>query len=86
MKDKLAAAMGELTAADIGKMYHVPWSPNPHRLVKIKPRHCSLHGEFLWMEAGLIKRRNSEKRPWGSAVHMIKADDPRIIPIEGSQK
>lgn len=69
--------MVELTRNDIGKMYRVPWSPNPHQLQEIHPRHCSLHGDFLWMEAGLRKARNSTVRPWGS-LSMVKADDPRI--------
>lgn len=70
-----------LTEADIGKMFSVPWSPNPHRLEFVRPRHCSLHGEFIGMEAGFLKRRNSEKRPWGNCICVGPVDDPRIRPI-----
>jgi hypothetical protein len=66
-----------LTSADIGKLYRVPWSPNPHRLEELRPRHCQMHGEYLWVEAVFRKRRNSEIRPWGS-LYSVKADNPGI--------
>lgn len=64
-------------ASNIGRMFHVPWSPNPHRLEWIRPRHCQLHGEFIGYEAGLRKKRNSEKRPWGS-IAVVMVDHPGI--------
>lgn len=70
-----------VTEADIGKMFSVPWSPNPHRLEFVRPKHCSLHGEFIGMEAGYLKRRNSEVRPWGGSISVVMADDPRIRPL-----
>lgn len=79
-----ALAVGEprrLTEADIGKMFHVPWSPNPHRLEEIRPRYYQLHGEFIWFEACLRKKRNSKTRPWGS-ISATRADNPEIIPWE----
>jgi hypothetical protein len=80
------AEAGEaLTEKQIGQMFHVPWSPNPHRLEFVRPCYCQLHGEFIGMEAGLVKRRNSELRPWGSAIHIVAADDPRIAAIARSQ-
>lgn len=51
---------------EIGAMYRVPWSPNPHRLEEIRPQHCQLHGEHIGWTLLLRKRRNSETRPWGS--------------------
>lgn len=71
-----------VTKSDIGKMYRVPWSPNPHKLVRVQPRHCSLHGEFIGMEALFLKKRNSDIRPWGSALHCVMATDERITPWE----
>jgi hypothetical protein len=67
-----------LSEADVGQMFSVPWSPNPHKLEWIRPRYCSLHGEFIGMEAGFLKRRNSEIRPWGSCIHVVMANDTRI--------
>ena len=58
----------------IGAMYRVPWSPNPHRLERIEKQHCQLHGEHIGWRLGLRKRRNSEKRQWGCALHMASAD------------
>ena len=71
-----------LTERDIGKMFHVPWSPNLHRLEFISPRYCQLHGEFIGMEAGFIKRRNSEKRPWGCSISVVMVDTPGITAAE----
>jgi len=67
-----------LTESDIGAMFHVPWSPNLHRLEFVRRKHCQLHGEYIGMEAGLRKRRNSEARPWGS-ISVVDADNPAII-------
>ena len=67
-----------LTHEQIGQLFTVPWSPNPHRLEFIRPRHCQLHGEFIGMEAGLRKRRESETRPWGS-ISVVDAGRRDII-------
>lgn len=64
----------------IGAMYHVPWSPNPHRLEAIKPQHCQLHGEFIGYQLYLRKRRNSMVRPWGSTS--VVAPSGEIILIK----
>lgn len=69
-----------VTESDIGKMFRVPWSPNPHKLVEMRPKHCSLHGNFIGMEAGFLKRRNSEIRPWGNCINMVMADHDGITP------
>ena len=67
-----------LSDAQIGELFTVPWSPNPHRLEFVRRQHCQLHGEFIGMEVGLRKRRNSESRPWGS-ISVTSADNPDII-------
>lgn len=64
----------------IGDMYYVPWSPNPHRLDFIRPRYCQMHGELLGLEAGFIKKRNSQTRPWGS-TSVVMASHPGIRPV-----
>lgn len=64
----------------IGEMYSVPWSPNPHRLEEIRPRHCQLHGEYIGEEAVFRKRRNSETRPWGGRS-VVYTDHPGITPL-----
>ncbi|MGI4744927.1 MAG: hypothetical protein ACRYGI_11530 [Janthinobacterium lividum] len=51
---------------EIGAMYRVPWSPNPHRLEAINPQYCQLHGEHIGWTLQLRKRRMSERQPWGS--------------------
>ena len=66
-----------MTDADIGRMFLVPWSPNPHRLEWIRPRYCQLHGEYIGQEAGFRKRRNSETRPWGS-ISVVAVDTQGI--------
>lgn len=67
-----------LTPEQIGELFTVPWSPNPHRLEFVRPRNCQLHGVVIGMEAGLRKRRNSETRPWGS-ISVVSADHLDII-------
>ena len=74
-----------LTEEHMGQWFKVPWSPNPHKMVRYQPLHCSLHGEYCWHQAGLIKRRNSETRPWGGAVHMVRADLNKVEPWDGAQ-
>lgn len=74
-----------VTEADVGKMFSVPWSPNPHRLEWVRPKHCQMHGEFIGMEAGYIKRRNSEARPWGGSISVVMANDPRISPLPSGE-
>jgi hypothetical protein len=66
-----------LTEADVGQMFHVPWSPNPHRLEAVRLKHCQLHGEFIGLEACFRKKRNSTVRPWGS-LYIISADNPEV--------
>lgn len=74
-----------ITEADMGKWFRVPWSPNPYKMVKWEAQHCSLHGEFCWNLAGLIKRRNSETRKWGGCVNMVRADQNDILPWDGPE-
>lgn len=59
----------------IGKLYSVPWSPNPHKLVSIEAAHCQMHGDFIGYEVGFIKKRNSEKRPWGYIACTDRLDE-----------
>lgn len=68
-----------LTDADIGGMFTVPWSPNPHRLEFIRDKHCQLHGEYIGLEYGFRKRRNSEARPWGSIGVTTDLSAVRVI-------
>ena len=77
--------MSAITQADVGKMYRVPWSPNPHKLEFVRTRHCQMHGEFIGMEIGLRKRRNSETRPWGS-VAVVAIDTLGIEEIGSHDK
>lgn len=65
----------------VGSMYRLTLAgralPNLYRFEGEEPQHCQLHGEYirqLWL---FRKRRNSEKRPWGS-VHSYVADNPDL--------
>lgn len=55
---------------EIGKTYKVTVGkdvmPTLWRLEEIVPLHCSLHGERYGTGYVMRKRRNSEKRPWGT--------------------
>lgn len=75
--------MSDVTEANVGKMFSVPWSPNPHKLVFLRPHHCQMHGEFIGMSAGFRKKRNSETKPWGGAVSVINADNPDLVLWDG---
>ncbi len=78
LADRCEASDGPIIEADIGKMFHVPWSPNLHRLEFIRRKHCQLHGEFIGMECGFRKRRNSEVRPWGN-ISIADPNNPAIL-------
>lgn len=74
-----------LSEHHLGQWFTVPWSPNPHKMVYYEARHCSLHGEYCWHEAGLIKRRNSQTRPWGGVINMVRADLNDVEPWIGPE-
>lgn len=76
MADEIAASFEKVNSVyKLGQMYRVPWSPNPHRLEAIEPHYCQLHGEFIGHDLHLIKRRNSEKKPWGSCIYIARPSE-----------
>jgi len=62
----------------VGAMYRLTVRgqvlPNLYRFERSEVQHCQLHGDYIGERWLFLKRRNSEKRPWGSALHSYEAD------------
>lgn len=72
-----------MTEWEIGAMYEVPWSPNPHRLGRIEKQYCQLHGD----ETGRLllylrkKKYNEDPNSWGS-VSVAGSDNEGIKKLD----
>ena len=66
----------------IGAMYRLTVRgralPNLYRFEREEAEHCQLHGDYTGQRWLFRKRRNSDKRPWGSALHSYSADNPDL--------
>lgn len=69
-----------------GKLYTVTHNgvvlPNKYKFVRTEPLHCQLHGEWYGTAWIMVRRRNSETRPWGSCLHRFDSSTTTLEPCE----